>query len=277
MIYWESKEYNNYSFIFSWQLWKWLQTAQKELNGKPLRIGGPAVYNNISWIPKWIEVGYDLENIYKKYNKNFCKTSIGCIRKCSFCQVWKVEGKLKELNTWQSGKIVIDNNLLACSKKHFDKVIDSLKTVKNVDFNQGLDTRLLTKYHTERFKELKKPIIRLAFDHIKNENDFLRARKLLKDFKDIRCYVLINYKDNPEDAFCRLELCIKLGVLPNPMRYQPLNTKIKNSFVFSTWTEKKLQKYMRYYSRLRYHKYFKFKDYDRYNKKIKLELFTEVN
>lgn len=252
-IYWETSEYHNYSFVFSWYLWDWLQSVQPELDGKPLRIGGPAVMINPEWIPKWIKI--DIENdVLYRHNNQATKTTQGCIRKCLFCAVPRIEGEFFELVNYEIKSILIDNNLLAASKKHFDKVIDNFKKLEWCDFNQGLDIRLLNKHHAERFTELTNPIIRLSWDNVNDERFFFRAYNLLKQEgipdKNIQVYVLIGYKDTPEDALYRLTEIEKLGLLPSPMRYQPINCKKKNDFVGGNWTDKELKRYMRYWSRL---------------------------
>jgi len=252
-FYWETSEYHNFSFVFSWHLWEWLQAAQQELDVKKIKIGGPAVSINKKWVPDWMETGNN-ENVLNKHNNHATRTTKGCIRKCLFCAVPFLEGDFIELQNYEIKPILIDNNLLACSKNHFNKLIDNLKNLKWCDFNQGLDVRLFRKYHADKFSELKNPIIRLAWDNIKDEKYFLKAYELLKNAgiknKNIQVYVLIGFNDNPENAFYRLSKIEKMGLLPNPMRYQPINCKKKNEYIGSEWTDKELKRYMRYWSRL---------------------------
>lgn len=94
-----------------------------------------------------------------KINPLATKTTTGCVRKCKFCLVPKTEGKFQELDDWEDKPILIDNNLLASSRKHFDRVIDRLIKWGWADFNQGLDARLLTDYHAKRIAEIKKRTI----------------------------------------------------------------------------------------------------------------------
>jgi hypothetical protein len=148
--------------------------------------------------------------------------------------------------------------LLATSQEHFDKVIDRLleSYLTGIDFNQGLDARLLTDHHAQRFAELPRDtLIRLAWDYVALEKPFMAAFAKLQESgikpKQIRVYVMIGYKDTPEDARYRLEKVRKLGALPNPMRYQPLDALRRNSFVGDGWTELELKRFMRYYSQLK--------------------------
>jgi hypothetical protein len=193
------------------------------------------------------------EDMIQRHNLLATFTSRGCVRRCSFCAVWRTEGNLQELDNWPIRPIICDNNLLACSRAHFDSVIDKLKRLPEIDFNQGLDARLLTKYHADRLAELP-CLVRLAWDSMAYERDFWRAYELLTSAgippNRIRVYVLIGYKDTPQDALYRLSEIWKAGSFPDPMRYQPLDALYKNSYVGENWTKRELARYARYWSRL---------------------------
>ena len=72
----------------------------------------------------------------------------GCIRKCEWCIVHEKEGRLKsysDIESFIDGKksaILMDNNILASAYgiKQIEKII---KLKIKVDFNQGLDARLI--------------------------------------------------------------------------------------------------------------------------------------
>jgi hypothetical protein len=125
-----------------------------------------------------------------------------------------------------------------------------------VDFNQGLDARLLTRHHADRLAELNLYAVRLAFDNTAHERKFLAAYQKLRKAgipaRRIRVYVLIGFDDTPQDALYRLELVRSLGSLTNPMRYQPLDAERRNQYVGDNWTDAQLKRYMRYFSRLRW-------------------------
>ena len=266
IIHLEDEKSHYFSIVFSWDLWEFCKKIQPELDGKNIIIGGPAVYVNKSWVPEWVNIGFSLGFEYLKYhNPNATRTTKGCIRKCSFCAVPVLEPDYYELKEWEVKPIIIDNNFLASSKKHFDSVIDKLKLIKECDFNQGLDARLLSDYHVSRFSELKNLKIRLAFDSVKNESDFIKSAELLKKYRipkrNVSCYVLIGFRDTPEDALHRLELIKKYGFYTNPMRYQPLDAKEKNSYIGKDWTNKQLIDYSRYWSNYRYFGKIPFNEY----------------
>lgn len=255
------------SIAFTWDLPEAYQRAVWiTAMGKHVIVGGPAVSLMPDYLMDVAEVGDHWRGALEYHNPQATFTSRGCIRRCSFCAVWRTEGNLQELDNWSIKPIICDNNLLACSDTHFDDVIDKLKTLDWCDFNQGLDARLLTKHHAERLAELNKPIVRLAFDHVKTESQFMESWELLRGAgipaRQIRVYVLFGYNDTPEDALYRLRLVQSLGTRPNPMRYNPLDALVKNSYIDPNWTDRELKRYHRYWSRLRWLEHIPFEDYE---------------
>lgn len=188
-----------------------------------------------------------------RHNPEATFTTHGCIRSCLFCAVPRIEGAFWELQDWTPAPIVCDNNLLAASRKHFDRAIDRLKAFKGVDFNQGLDCRLLNAHHLERLTELRLPVIRFAWDWVWLESVVMDAidRTLAAGIprNRIHLYVLIGHDDTPVDVLYRLEALRKRGLKANPMRFQPLDALKKDSYVAPNWTDKELRRMMRYWSR----------------------------
>jgi len=240
------------SCVFSWLLDEARAQCIALLSrGYQVEVGGPAVALNrevLEDLP--VQSGGEADALWY-HNKRATVTTRGCIRRCPFCLVHRVEGELVELEHWEPKPIVCDNNLLAASRAHFDRVIDSLKGVKGVDFNSGLDLRLLTKYHADRIAELDVKHVRMSFDHISLESEFHRAygiwRKAGFTKKQIRVYVLIGYNDTPEDAAYRLGLIMERNLLPFPMRYEPLDARERGKYVGPGWTEAELKRVVRYY------------------------------
>lgn len=232
--------------------------------GYRVKAGGPAVDLMPGYLADVAECGGHIEAL-RRHNPDATFTSRGCIRHCPFCAVPKIEGDLIELEHWEPKPIVCDNNLLACSRRHFDSVIDSLRPVSQIDFNQGLDARLLTSHHIDRLKELRLRYVRLAWDWIELEAVVLDSiGKLLAaglPKSKIRVYVLVGFEDTPEDALYRCQTLKDKGIMPNPQRYNPLDTLKKDNFVADRWTDRKLQDFIRYWSRQNWLKRIPFNEY----------------
>lgn len=275
VVEWTLGETAFVSAVFSWNAQKaYMRCKFYQADGYNVRCGGQAVYQNPALFAEFDTSGS--ADALMHHNPQATFTSRGCIRRCSFCLVPILEGGLVELDHWEVRPIVCDNNLLATSGKHFDSVVDRLVAsgLEGIDFNQGLDARLLTDYHAGRLAELPPDtIIRLAWDNIKTEKLYLDAFGKLREagirLRQIRTYVLIGYEDTPEDALYRLETVRGLRTWPNPMRYQPLDSVRKNQFVGDCWTDALLTRYMRYWSNLRYTGGFSFAEYERSEKVIK--------
>lgn len=261
------------SVVFSWKLHEAYQRAVwYQSTGYYVRAGGPAVTLNPTYLADVAEVGGSVPALYR-HNSDATFTTRGCVNKCAFCAVPRLEGDLVELDDWPVKPVICDNNITAASIAHFDKVIDRLldKGIKSIDFNQGLDARRLTEHHAERIAELhthkQLHAARLAFDHSRLENEFRNAVTLFTDagvpVNKIHVYCLIGFNDTPQDALYRLELIDMMGCVPNPMRYQPLDAVRRNSYVGEAWTNRQLSDYMRYWSRSQFFKRVgvSFKDY----------------
>jgi hypothetical protein len=217
-------------------------------------VGGPAVMLRPEYLADVAEVRMSHPGVLQRVNPLATRTTVGCPNRCGFCAVPKIEGEFRELAEWPDLPVLCDNNLLAASVEHFDRVIDRLRRHQGVDFNQGLDARLLTVHHARRLAELD-ATIRLAWDHVNTERYLLQAVARLRQARipraRIRCYVLIGYHDTPEDALYRLEvLRYGLGIDPNPMRYTPVDA-MDREYVAPGWDEDTLTRFMRYWSNLR--------------------------
>jgi hypothetical protein len=259
IIHWREGEQVFVSVPFTWYLplAKKLCTWNKDA-GIYVRVGGPAV----DLMPEYLhdmadEIGGEMYPLpLGRHNPDATFTTRGCIRRCRFCAVPKIEGEFRELNDWIPAPIVCDNNLLASSRQHFDNVIDRLKGFRGIDFNQGLDARLLNNHHIERLQELRLPKLRFAFDHISVESTVMDAidHVLKAGFahRRIGCYVMFGFEDSPEDALYRAEIIKAKGIKPFLQRYQPIEGEQalkKNSWVGPGWTDKEMARFQRYWCR----------------------------
>ncbi len=191
---------------------------QRALGGT---IGGSGTgdYSNI--LPPEIEhicPDYSLYGI--DYSMGF--TSRGCIRDCSFCIVPAKEGSICEwspLNEFVRHKTVVllDNNFLASPlwKTKLQQMIDQkLK----VDFNQGLDIRLMTEEKAAMLAELSPPYLRFAWDSMDLMPHVKRGIRLLRDAghpinrNRVGFYVLTGHQTTQKQDLYRLDYLHRLNI-----------------------------------------------------------------
>ena len=179
-------------------------------------------------------------------------SSRGCIRRCRFCSVPKLEPKFEPRKSIRHllypghNKVILwDNNMLA--SPYWRNIFDELEESRlAIDFNQGLDARLLTEEVATSLRRLKLPIIRLAYDSKGIREPLRKAITLLKslgiDGRNILVYCLFNhYLDSPEDFFERIQDLLSWGVVSYPMRYQALEPGPKDWYISPNWTKRQVE------------------------------------
>jgi len=190
-----------------------------------------------SLVPEWNE----------KVSASIIFSSRGCIRSCTYCAVPRIEGKLNtEKHTikhliWPGHKRVIlfDNNFLASSG--WENILNEIEELDlRVDFNQGLDARLISEKVAERISQIKiDRFVRLSYDYLSMRPYVRKAIDLLKshgiDGRNILVYALYNFTDDPEDLFKRIKDTLQWGAVSYPMRFQPTNTLSKNTYIAPKW------------------------------------------
>jgi hypothetical protein len=205
---------------------------------------------------------YDLlaeSDKWNNWNKTILFTTRGCIRKCPFCVVPQIEGNLKvviediESFIYPDHKEVIlwDNNFLASPKWKF--VLEKLTDIGiKVDFNQGLDARLINEEKASAIANLRMPLYRMAYDNESEKSAAHKAVKLLSEQgirkRKILFYALYNFydkntkfSDTPESFLEILRDIGKIGCNSFPMRYEPLTALEKNKFISPYWTQDRLE------------------------------------
>lgn len=127
----------------------------------PDTIKGGTGYGKLDELPPEIDAMFPDYSIYPDCNHAIGFLTRGCIRKCPWCIVPKKEGQIRPYQTWQEIKrpdsrdiVFMDNNVLAC--QHGLEQIEDMggKNVR-VDFNQGLDARLITDDVAKMLSKLK--------------------------------------------------------------------------------------------------------------------------
>lgn len=205
-------------------------------------------YDILHWVDKW-----------KDWDRSIVFTSRGCIRKCQFCVVPKVEGGMRDqkpsildLMHPSHKKVTIwDNNFLASpfAKSMLKELIDH---GIEADFNQGLDARLMDEETAGLLADVKSKSIHMAYDwpwegpYIKKAIELLGEAGYKK--KNLIFYMLYNFwdkqhkkGDTPEDFLLRLKNLMKWGASVYPMRFIPLDSLTRTGYVSPLWTPEKLE------------------------------------
>lgn len=228
-----------------------------------------------------------LNYFYPTNNSYIAYATRGCIRNCEFCAVPIIEpvftnnlsiAKQVESIRKKYGEkrhlLLLDNNVLASKK--FPEIIEEIKNAgfgkgakyisnKNgkkrkitryVDFNQGIDARLLTREKMKLLSEIAIKPIRIAFDDIKYKDTYIKKVRLAAEFgiKNLSNYLLFNFKDSPDDLYERMKINIELNeeferngyqskIWSFPMKFAPIKGEYcKNrKYVGNEWNKKYLR------------------------------------
>jgi hypothetical protein len=195
-------------------------------------------------------------NLAPDWNGSIIFASRGCKNNCVYCAVPKLEGKIcsekksikKLIWPGHTKLIFFDNNILAMNywKEIFNEIVE---LQMEVDFNQGLDARLLNEEAADLISKMKIPLIRLAYDYPSQGYDAKKAVTLLAERgvpkRSILVYALFNYTESPEDYLNRVLEILDWGAVCYPMRFQPLNTLEKDQWVSEKWSKDQLEKVAR--------------------------------
>lgn len=187
-----------------------------------------------------IQLPYEIEHIYPDYSiypeltkdKAFGFLTRGCPRGCSFCIVEKKEGKcsrkVADLSEFWGGQkeiVLMDPNILACPDCR-----DLLRQLADsgawVDFNQGLDIRMMTEEKIELLNRIKIKEIHFAWDRYQDKDKILPKFRLFAE-KSSRLvhghhrivYTLVNFDTTLEQDLERIYTLRDMGYWAYVMIY----------------------------------------------------------
>ncbi|MDB0440216.1 hypothetical protein C4R89_11785 [Clostridioides difficile] len=143
-------------------------------------------------------------------------------------------------------------NILSCYedvKGLFEKYYKRRPKKRIVDFNQGIDARLINDENMSKLSEIPIKPLRIAFDDWKLHDIYENAVKTAVKYgiKNLSNYLLYNYKDKPIDLYRRLKLNVDLcdeldaNIYSFPMKYHPIEDPkyFKNrNFIGLHWNRK---------------------------------------
>jgi hypothetical protein len=218
-----------------------------------------------------------VEYKYPVHDAYFAYASRGCIRKCTFCGVPKLEGGQRDTDSLaaivaaidahygaKKDLILMDNNIVASVR--FKEIIAEIRDMgfvpgaklhrgrtpvqRRVDFNQGVDARILCRdpmFLRELATICLRPL-RIAFDHLGLKRQYEQSVRYAHEFglSELSNYMLYNFHDTPLDLYERMRLNVVLNeelrirIWSFPMRYQPTDLRDR-SHIGEHWTRYQLR------------------------------------
>ena len=215
---------------------------------------------------------YEIEHIYPDYSiyPELTKDTAygfltrGCPRGCGFCHVKVKEGlcsvKVADLSEFWRGQkniVLCDPNILAC-KDNMELLGQLRDSGARVEFNQGLDIRLINDRNLEMLKDIKLANIHFAFDDYKQKDiieprlrSFVKKTGFNRGKGKVMVYILTNFDTTLEQDIYRIQLCRELNISPYPMIYDKehcdsIYKKLQrwcNNFIF--WSVPTFEEYLR--------------------------------
>ena len=199
---------------------------------------------------------YEIEHIYPDYtlygditkDTAYGFLTRGCPRGCEFCHVKNKEGgssvvvaDLREFWDGQKNIVLCDPNLLACNDWE-NLLLQLIDSKASVDFNQGLDIRLMTEKKAEMIKKIKTKSIHFAWDSYSDKDMVVSKFKMFKEisgwnYRKMSVYVLVNFDTTIDQDLDRIYTLRDLGYNPYVMIYNKSNTNPKD-------TVRQLQRYV---------------------------------
>lgn len=213
-------------------------------------IKGGTGYGLLEKLPEEIDSMFPDYSIYPDVKYAIGYLTRGCIRKCPWCIVPKKEGSIQPYRQWQDVKrpdskeiVFMDNNVLAC-----DFGIQQMESMigqdVKIDFNQGLDARLITPEVAEIISKLKwMRFIRMSCDTDDMLGVVLDKIELLKRYgvKPYRIFVYLLVQDIKSAETRAVELRERgVDVFAQPYRDFANNIEpTKEQRDFARWVNRK--------------------------------------
>lgn len=222
------------------------------------KVDGKEIYDK----SKDISLPNEIEHIYPDYSlygitdTAYGFLTRGCPRGCDFCHVEAKEGrrayKVADLSEFWNGQkniVLCDPNILAC-KEWKDLLQQLIDSKAYVDFNQGLDIRLMTEEKAEMLKRIKTKALHFAWDRYEDKEKIIPKFELFKEIsgkrdRDLVVFVLCNFDTSLDEDLDRIYTLRELGYwayvmiydkdnLPKGHVYRRLQRWCNNRHIFGT-------------------------------------------
>jgi len=195
-------------------------------------VDGREVYDKSKDIPLPDEIEHIMPDysLYGITDTAYGFLTRGCPRGCGFCHVESKEGKasrkvadLQEFWDGHKNICLCDPNILACPEWE-DLLKQLIDSGAWVEFNQGLDIRLMTAEKAEMIKRLKVNNLHFAWDRYEDRDVILPKFEMFKaitqiDYRKLGVYCLCNFGSSFEQDLDRVYTLRDLGFSPYVMIY----------------------------------------------------------
>ena len=178
--------------------------------------------NNRAYIKKCVKLYNEL--ITKCNKPTICRDT--SIRDELYKRVVEAECDL-EYTATKEAILALDDFIAPIYKKYAYRLA---KRSRHIDFNQGLDARLITPDNMRKLAEINIRPLRIAFDHWGLRNIYENAVRAAADagITQLSNYMLYNFDEKPVELYRRMKLTVDLcdelniSIYSFPMKYHPI-------------------------------------------------------
>lgn len=205
----------------------------------PEPVRGGTGYDAAVKLPDEVEAIAPDYSIYPQFREAYGFLTRGCIRSCPWCIVpskegsIRVAGDIERIASDRRGVVLMDNNFLAAPEAFVAEQLEKAARLKlRIDFNQGLDARLVTPENARLLAACKWiKYIRFSCDTAKMVGVLKNAVGMIRGAGyrgDIFVYVLEQNVDKTHDRIVRL--CeIDRRIIPFCQPYRDFSTNAEPS------------------------------------------------
>lgn len=169
----------------------------------------------------------------KAYRKKSTELMMNFKEKLKNGEIECYQGILDEYAEYEDGILTSKSirNIYKEAGELYKKHKNATPKMRFVDFNQGVDARLLDRNKMKLLSTIAIRPLRIAFDTMAVKDMYVSAVRLAAEYgiHNLSNYLLYNFKDKPEDLYKRMriniDLCdeLKINIYSFPMKYNPVN------------------------------------------------------
>lgn len=266
VVDWYQPLFSNPDKIYASKVFTFTPDYTEYAAGDPEPVKGGTGYRMYNELPEEIDRMLPDYSIYPQYDYAIGFLSRGCIRNCPWCVVPRKEGGIRQYDDIEriaQGRkhvVLMDNNFLANEEGFIKEQIEkSVKAKLRMDFNQGLDARLVTPEVAKLLTAAKwNRYIRFSCDTSGMIEPLSKAVKMLRQTGyngEIFVYVLAQ---DPTESLDRIQ-----RILAIDKKITPYCQPFRNFDGDGKVTDHKLERLARWCNKVWIRKSCKFEEYNR--------------